>query len=184
MNAPISSFATRMQAESAAARVVTAAPGTRMSLRARGDLGPLETALGLTLPTRIGARASAGETEVLCLGPDEWVLRGPEAVAPQIAQACDGVYKTHPLSLVDISGRELTFVIDGPRAAELLTLGCARDLDTIAVGEGRRIAFDGATVVLWRDGENAFRMDVWHSFAHHLFLLLETGCRELAAEAL
>ncbi|QEW19462.1 sarcosine oxidase, gamma subunit family [Marinibacterium anthonyi] len=182
MNAPISSFATDMRAESAAARVVTAAPCARLSLRARGDLGPLETALGLTLPSRIGARAAAGETEVMCLGPDEWVLRGPEAVAPGIREACAEVYKTHPLSLVDISGRETTFVIDGPRAAELLTLGCARDIDTIAVGDGRRTAFDGATVVLWRDGDDSFRMDVWHSFATHLFHLLETGCRELAVE--
>ncbi|MGR3805618.1 sarcosine oxidase subunit gamma [Marinibacterium profundimaris] len=183
MNAPVPAFSTDASAGTSVVRVTTAAPCARLSLRARGELGPLEAALGLDLPRRIGARAEVGETEVLCLGPDEWMLRGPEAVAPTIRAACDEVYKTHPMSLVDVSGREVTFVIEGTSAAELLTLGCPRDIDRLAVGEGRRTVFDGATVVLWRDATDRFRMDVWHSFAPHVFDLLATGCRELAAEA-
>ncbi|WP_420328481.1 sarcosine oxidase subunit gamma [Mameliella sp.] len=183
MNAPISSFTPSVLAESAAARVSLTAPCARMSLRARGDLAPLNTVLGLTLPVRIGQRAQAGDFQALCLGPDEWMLQAPETLAPGIQAACDDVYGVLPHSLVDVSGREVTFALDGPRAVDLLTLGMPRNPDSIAVGEGRRINFDGVTVVLWRDGETAFRMDVWHSFAPHLLHLLETGVRELAAEA-
>jgi sarcosine oxidase subunit gamma len=183
MTAPISSFIPGTLTASAAARVGFAPRCARFSLRARGDLAPIESALGLSLPARIGRRASAGELEALCLGPDEWMLHAPESASAGIVTACAGVYATHPHSLVDISGREVSFVIDGPRATELLTLGCARDLDTIAVGEGRRTLFDGATVILWRDGDTSFRLDCWTSFATHLFHLLDTGVRELGAES-
>lgn len=183
MNAPVSVFAPGVLAETAAARVSADTPRTRMSLRARGDLAPLEAALGLSLPRRIGLRAGAGGLEAICLGPDEWMLHGTEGEAARAAEACAGVYAQLPHSLVDVSGREVTFVIEGPRAAELLTLGCPRDIDGIAPGEGRRTLFDGATVLLWRDAGDRFRMDVWNSFAPHVFALLGTGCRELAAEA-
>ncbi|TFL18500.1 sarcosine oxidase subunit gamma [Jannaschia formosa] len=184
MNAPLHSFEPSVLIETAAARVSRAAPGARLSLQARGDLPPLNAALGLDLPTRIGRRARAGALEAICLGPEEWMLHAPEAQAVEILSACAEVYASRPRSLVDVSGRETTFVIDGPRAAELLTLGCARDIDGIAVGEGRRTAFDGVTVILWRDGETSFRMDCWHSFAPHVQHLLEIGCRELAAETI
>lgn len=182
MNAPASSFASGLLVETSAARVSVAAPRGRLSLRARGDLSPFVTPLGLTLPTQIGERAASGAVEAICLGPDEWMIHAPEDRIGAIEAACAALYDNHPHSIVDVSGRETTFVIDGPRAAELLTLGCPRDLDRVKPGEGRRTVFDGATVILWRDADNAFRMDVWHSFAPYLFHLLDTGCHELAAE--
>ncbi|WP_108258816.1 sarcosine oxidase subunit gamma [Mangrovicoccus ximenensis] len=171
-------------ADTAAARVtVTAAPG-RLSLRARGELGAIEGALGLSLPGKIGGRSQDNGIEALCLGPDEWVLlTAPENVASVVAAAA-AVYDAHPHSLVDVSARETTVAIDGPRVLDLLCLGMARDPESIAEGEGRRTLFDGQTVLLWRDGATKFRMDVWHSFAPHLLGLLEIGCRELAAETL
>ncbi|MCB1337823.1 MAG: sarcosine oxidase subunit gamma [Maritimibacter sp.] len=182
MNAPISSFAPGLLAASHAAKVSLAAPSGRLSLRARGDLSKLNGALGLALPKQIGAREAAGAVEVLCLGPDEWIIHAPEADVASIVAACGTVYDALPHSVVDTSGREVTFGIEGPRAAELLTLGAPRDIASIAVGEGRRTVFDGIAVVLWREDDNRFRMDVWHSFAPHVLGLLETGCRELAAE--
>lgn len=184
MNAVTTSFTSGTLAETRAARVSMAAPCGRLSLRARGDLAPLGAALGLSLPEKIGRRAASDLAEAICLGPDEWALRVSAGQVETVRAACADVYAGHPHSLVDVSGREVTFVIDGPRAADLLTLGCPRDIATIAVGDGRRTAFDGATVVLWRDGADSFRMDVWHSFAAHILALLETGCRELAAETL
>lgn len=183
MSAPISQKAPGVLAASTAAQVALAAPRARLSLRARGDLAPLNAALGLTLPTRIGDRADVDARQVICLGPDEWMIHAPESHAATIASACAAAYATLPHSLVDVSAREVTLVIDGPRAAELLALGCPRDMDSIPVGAGRRTAFDGVTVLLWRDGDNAFRMDVWNSFSGHVFDLLKTGCAELAAEA-
>lgn len=167
--------------ETTAAKVSYAKPRARLSVRARGALSPLNAVLGFDLPTKIGMRSAAGDVEALCLGPDEWTILAP-AAAPILA-ACAEIYPTLPHSLVDISGREVTLEIDGPRATELLTIGCPRDPDSIRPGEGRRTLFGGNTVVLWRDAETRYRMDIWNSFALHLSHLLETGCKELAAEA-
>lgn len=183
MNKLVSSFTAVPLAQGAVARVSLAPPVARLVLRARGDLAALEAALGVTLPTVIGQRTEGGEVEVLCLGPDEWMLHLPPGQVGALSASCAALMGRHPHSLVDVSGREVTLLIDGPRAAELLTIGCARDIEAIPVGQGRRTAFDGVTVILWRDGPAAFRLDVWNSFAPHVAGLLETGCRELAAEA-
>ncbi len=168
--------------ESCAVTVRRKAPIARFSLRARGDLSGLNQVLGFTMPSQIGKCASHGDIQTVCLGPDEWMIHAPEAAAPGIAAACSSIYASHPHSLVDVSGREVTFALDGPRAVELLTIGMPRDPDSLSVGDAKRINFDGLTVVLWRDGLSEFQMDVWNSFAPHVLGLLQTGCRELAAE--
>lgn len=183
MNPSVTSLASGPMVGTSAARIGMAPAVGRLSLRARGDLAPFDAALGAALPHAIGHRASANGTEIICLGPDEWTITAPAAHLAQIEAAFAAIYAAHPHSLVDISGREVTFEIEGPRAAELLTLGCPRDIAAILPGEGRRTVFDGVTVVLWRDAADRFRMDVWHSFAPYVLALLETGCRELAAEA-
>ncbi|RPE64801.1 sarcosine oxidase subunit gamma [Pacificibacter maritimus] len=157
-------------------------PKARLSLRSRNaNLMALSKAIGIPVPTKIGACDTKGGTEILCLGPDEWLVLSD--VSDHIAEACEKLYASVPHSLVDISHREVTFNISGPQATELLTLGWPRDPASLRVGEGRRTVFDSATVVLWRDAENAYRMDVWNSFADHLFQFLQHGCRELAAQA-
>jgi len=182
MRAQISSLTPGILVETDAARVSVPGGQGRLSLRARGDLAPLNAALGLALPERIGLRAASGAVEAIRLGPDEWTLVAPADAVAGLVAACNAAYADHPHSLVDISAREVTLLVEGPEAAQLLTLGCPRDIGSIPVGEGRRTVFDGASVVLWRDGENRFRMDVWNSFAAHVAQLLDTGCRELAAE--
>ena len=169
--------------ETSAARILLAKPKARFSLRARGDLAPFEAALGLSLGGPLGTRASAGSRETIRLGPDEWMLHCTPSDAAAIEDACAALYGAHPHSLVSASAREVTVVIEGPRAAELLTIGCPRDIAKIEPGSGRRTVFDGVTVILWRDGIDSFRMDVWNSFAPHLIDLLKIGARELAAEA-
>lgn len=170
-------------ADTSAARVTVLDASARFSLRVgQGDLAALSDALGLALPTKIGQRSVTGTAEAMCLGPDEWVIVAPDEAATQIEAACAAVYDHAPHSLTAISDREVTVRIDGPRAAELLTLGCPRDLDAILPGDGRRTVFDGVSVVLWRDAAQEFRLDVWRSFAPHALSLLITGCTELASE--
>ena len=112
MNMRVSSPVPGVLCESKAAKVSVLAAPARLSLRARGDLAPLNAALGLTLPERIGARAASGETETLRLGPDEWTILAPIAETGRLIAACAGIYASHPHSLVDISGREVTLLID------------------------------------------------------------------------
>ena len=182
MSIEISALTPGVLVRTAAAQVQVLPAQGRLSLRARQGLAPLGAALGLDLPDRIGGRTAAGAAEAIRLGPDEWTVLVPAGDVARLVAACAALGAAHPHSLVDISGREVTLLIEGPRAAELLTLGCPRDIATIPAGEGRRTVFDGASVVLWRDAADRFRMDIWNSFAAHLGHLLETGCKELAAE--
>lgn len=138
-------------------------------------------AFGLALPSVIGQGAQDGARRALCLGPDEWVLSAAAADRDAIAAAFAGIYAALPHSLVEISDREIAVTLEGPQAATLLTVGCPVDVERFAVGTGARTIFDGAQVVLHRDGPERFTLEVWRSFLPHVLDLLETGNRELAA---
>ena len=150
------------------------APQHRFSFRIRPEaLAAGRQLLGLDLPERIGGLVKAGERRALCLGPDEWMVEFPEGDRPA---PIVGV----PYALVEISDREITWRISGPRAAELLSIGIARDLVGLAPSKGCRTAFGTVQAVLVREAEDTFTLSVWRSFAQHVAELLEIGQRELA----
>ena len=164
----------------AAIRIEDAAPALRLSLRVKpAHRETLGGALGLALPTRVGARVAAGGTEALCLGPDEWLLTAPEGT--DLATPARAVYATAPHSLVDISDREITLRLSGPAVLDVLAACCPRNVGAMPVGSAARTVFDSATVILWRDGPADFRMDIWRSFAPHVRSLLAQVQGELAA---
>ncbi|MDQ1901542.1 sarcosine oxidase subunit gamma family protein [Paracoccus sp. WLY502] len=156
------------------------APAPRMSLRVKpAHRATLGQALGLDLPTRVGARVAAGGTEALCLGPDEWLIVAPEGT--DLAAPARAVYADAPHSLVDISDREITLRLTGPAVLDLLAACCPRNVAAMPVGSAARTVFDSATVILWRDGPTDFRMDIWRSFAPHVGSLLSQVRQEIAA---
>lgn len=157
-------------------------PAARISLRARpeGRAG-LGAALGLDLPGRVGDRAAGAGREALCLGPGEWCVTGAGADLGAMRAALSDRYAEIPHAAADISDRELSYRIAGPGMPALLAMGCPRDLSRIAPGRGARTIFHGASVVLWRDGEEELRLDIWRSFAPHVLALIETGLAELRA---
>jgi sarcosine oxidase, subunit gamma len=152
----------------------------RFNLRVRTeDSTAVETVLGLALPDRVGSARSAKQCTVLCLGPDEWQVSSNARDAELLAT---GLAKTAvPHSLVDITDREVTWRLSGPRAAELLSAGIARDLAKIAPQTGSRTVFDGVQAVLFRESENDWTIAVWRSFAPHARHLIDTVNEELAS---
>ncbi|AUH34223.1 sarcosine oxidase subunit gamma [Paracoccus tegillarcae] len=154
-------------------------PVARFNLRiAPDDLKAASGAFGLELPTGVGQGAHKGSRSAWCMGPDEWLLHAPEAQQDAIETAFAGIRQTAAHSLVVISDREITYGLSGPRATELLTTGCPIDLSRIAVGNAKRTVFDYAQVVLIRDGETDWRLEVWRSFAPHVEALLSTAQHE------
>lgn len=150
------------------------APRLRFSLRLRPDnLPQARLALGLDLPEKIGGLVTAGQRGALCLGPDEWMLDCAEGDRPALPAGL-------PHALVEVTDREVTWRISGPRAAELLSIGIARDLAALSPGKGCRTAFGSVQAVLLREGEDSFTLSVWRSFASHVAELLAIGQRELA----
>lgn len=150
------------------------APRKRFSLRLRPEnLPQARPALGLDLPVRVGALATGAGRRALCLGPDEWLLDCPEGDRPALPGDL-------PHALIEITDREITWRIHGPQAADLLSIGIARDLAALAPGKGCRTAFGSVQAVLLREADDAFTLSVWRSFASHVAELLEIGQRELA----
>lgn len=147
----------------------------RYALRLRPEgVAAVGAALGLELPARIGGISSGGGWRALRLGPDEWQIDGPAGPAPELPA-------DPPHALVEVTDREVTWRLEGPRAIDLLSIGIARDLRRIAPGSGRRTVFDGVQAVLVREAEDAFTLSVWRSFAPHVLDLLTVGIRELRA---
>jgi sarcosine oxidase, subunit gamma len=129
-----------------------------------------------------GARAT------LWLGPDEYLLLGGidgqvatvESQAAEAAGALELALGRIPHALVNISHRQFALEVSGPHAATILSGGCPLDLDLseFPVGMCTRTAFAKADIVLWRTQQDAFRLEVWRSFADYVTGLL----REIAVE--
>jgi sarcosine oxidase subunit gamma len=139
----------------------------RYSLRAR-NVELLAEMLGQPLPTKIGQIKG----DVVCLGPDEWLLRNNWRMTRYTGEG-------QPISVVDISERQITMVLEGPRAAEVLMAGCPRDLDKIAVGQAARTVFETVEIILLRTGPERFEVEVWRSFAPWLHLALTKAAGHL-----
>jgi sarcosine oxidase, subunit gamma len=147
--------------------IVPGPPLARYSLRAR-DAGALGNLIGRPVPRKIGQI----EGDVTCLGPDEWLLR-----VPHPTQIPDGAGQS--LSVVEISERQVSLVLEGPRSAEVLMAGCPRDLGKFAVGQAARTVFEGVEIIVLRTGEQRFEVEVWRSFAPWLQLALTKAASHL-----
>jgi sarcosine oxidase, subunit gamma len=162
--------------------VMVLAPVARFNLRiAPADLDAASTAFGIKLPGKVGQGAAKGERAAYCLGPDEWLLHAPESEQADIVAAFGLVRATSPHSLTVLSDREFSIAVTGPRAREVLSVGCPLDLSRMAPGTAKRTVFDSAQVVLIRDVQDAFRIEVWRSFFPHVRELLDIATREFAS---
>lgn len=154
----------------------------RFNLRAAaGNRAAAATALGCELPAQVGAVSAKKNLRAICLGPDEWQLDAPETESQGIKSALAAISAKVPHSLVDVTDREITFRLEGPRAKDVLTAGCPRDLRGLTPGSGARTVFDTVQAVLIREAEERFTLSVWRSFAPHVRELLAIADAELAA---
>ena len=160
-------------------RVAMAADCARFSLRV-GEAGRAAAgqSLGCALPPRIGGLDQREGRSALCVGPDEWLLLAPLAEAGVIEDRFQSIQTPH--SLVNVSHREVGIDINGPAAALALNSACALDLHAIFPGSGTRTIFDKAPIVLIKYSADRYRIEVWQSFASHVWGLLAEAGREIA----
>lgn len=157
--------------------VTPAAPAQRLALRApRESLAALSQALGLDLPQRPMASAAAGRRAALWLGPDEWLVIDEGSAA--LPATLSGVAAFH--SAVDVSHRNLGILLAGRGAEATLAAGCPRDLSLAAFPPGAcaRTVLGKAEIVVWRTGDDAFRVECWRSFGDYVFTFLAEAARD------
>lgn len=177
---------------------------TQLGLRAvPGSAGAaaLETALGVSLPTGHGSTTAGGGYTVLWIGPDEFLAvgdlsgdenghedgdsasqdRGP-AEAARVGAALGAVGARTPGAVVDLSANRTTFELTGPSALAVLEKGVSFDLHPRQFAVGRAIAtvLDHVPVLLWKTGEETYRILPRASFADHVGRWLVDAMREFA----
>ena len=146
--------------------ISAAVPTRRYSLRAR-DPAMLAAVIGHPLPARIGET----EGSIACLGPDEYYARLPVDTV-----LADGTGK--PMSIVDISARAVGIALDGERAVDVLAAGCPLDLARFAVGRTTRTVFETVEIIVARETETRWHVEVWRSFAPWLWRALATAAAD------
>ncbi|BAI75461.1 sarcosine oxidase, subunit gamma (plasmid) [Azospirillum sp. B510] len=171
-------------------KIIPGDTASRLSIRAAEDTARFSlriapaaveaagAAFGSPLPTRIGGLVESGGRAALQLGPDEWMLTAPVAESDGIAESFAALQEPH--SLVDTGHREVAILVEGEAAALALRSAIAFDIEAMAVGSGCRTLFDKAQIVLVREDKNRFRIEVWRSFADHVWGLLHAVSREIA----
>ena len=144
----------------------------------RRDVRSPERRSRCPLPARIGNLEQRDRRLALCVGPDEWFILAPISGAKAIEDSFRTIAAPH--SLVDVGHREVGVEISGPSASLLLNSGLALDLSVMPTASGTRTIFDKAPVILIKEAGDHYRIEVWQSFATHLWGLLAAASREIA----
>jgi sarcosine oxidase subunit gamma len=162
---------------SATAHLSIAPAAARASLRAAPDAVPaLSAALGVTLPQSPKTSASQDGRFALWLGPDEWLLIGPDGTDFVGLAGQAGVLH----SAVDISHRNIGIVVSGPGAVTAIGSACPQDLTSsvFPIGACSRTVFGKMEIVLFRTGEESYRVECWRSFAEYCMGMLAEGAAD------
>ena len=151
---------------------------TRLIVRG-GDVavGIIGRAFGVALPRDPYRATGTDDRAALWLGPDEWLLIAADGEAERLARGLVHAVGEEPASLVDVSHRQIGITVAGPAAADALNTFNALDLHESAfpIGMCTRTLFGKAEIILWRTDREAFRIEVWRSFAPYVL-----GCLDQA----
>lgn len=143
--------------------------------------------LGCALPAGSGQVADAQGRQVLWLAPDEFLTWSPDGILDPTRSAQDltEAVGAERGQVVDVSSNRTTLELRGPRAASVLSKGCALDLHASAWPAGCAYAtlLARIPVVVWRVETDTFRVLPRSSFAEHLALWLADAMAEFTDPA-
>lgn len=159
---------------------------TRFIVRGgNGAISAMGSAFGVELPRQACRAAEDGSRAALWLGPDEWLLLAGDAEHDAVELDLNSVTAVSPGSAVDVSDRQVGIAISGEHATDALAAFMPLDLHPAAfpVGMCTRTIFGKAEIVLWRQGLQTFRIEVWRSFAPYLLACLDEALLEYVGRA-
>ena len=147
---------------------------SQINLRADGNdaelMQRLAAALGFSLPAMPNTTASGGDRRALWLGPDEWLVVGPDGEQDALEGALRNRLDDALGSIIDVSANRTVLEVRGGLARELLAHGVRIDLDARSFGPERcaQTLLAKAQVIIERRGnEPAFHVYVRSSFASY-----------------
>jgi sarcosine oxidase subunit gamma len=173
--------------ESGAAGIRLLPPRARFSLRvAPALLAQTPAVAGFPLDMAINRCSSAGARTAMRLGPDEWLLSGPESETAQIAGDIEAALAGLHHARFDVSHGRVALSVAGPGAADVINAGCPLDLGPQAfpAGSATRTLLGKAEIILSRPGGvPAFEVECARSFAPYARDFLLEAARGLDVSA-
>lgn len=139
------------------------------------------------LPAGSGSVVSNGDTSVLWLGPAEFLVVAPteahESLGGDLIPALKDALGDGAGQVVDLSANRTTFELTGPRARAVLEKGNSLDLHPRVFKTGTAFSTEIANIpaILWKTGEESFRIFPRASFAEFLGRWLLDAMREYAS---
>lgn len=152
-------------------------------------LSAVENAARIALPVEPNTAIAAGALSALWLGPDEWLIVGPDGERQGLLEELRGELANQHAAVTDVSEARTVLLVAGPRARDLLAKGTSLDLHPRAFGPGRcaQSGIAHANMILHQlDDRPTFELYVLRSFADYLWSWLEAaglGLRMAVVEA-
>ena len=147
---------------------------SQINLRADANdvrlMAELESALGFALPAVPNTVGFLDDRRALWLGPDEWLVVGPDVKREAMEQALRSGLNGAFGSIVDVSANRTLLEIRGPKARELLAHGIPIDLDARSFGRDRcaQTLLGKAQAIIERRSEDpAFHLYIRSTFASY-----------------
>ncbi len=139
------------------------------------------------LPPKSGDVRGTGETAVLWLGPEEFLVVAPtevhDSLGGDLIQRLLAALADGQGQIVDVSSNRTTFELSGPRSRAVLEKGCSLDLhpSVFQTGTAQSTEIGHIPTVLWKTGDETFRLFPRASFADFLGRWLLDAMREYAS---
>jgi sarcosine oxidase subunit gamma len=135
--------------------------------------------LGLSLPTTPNTVATRGELAALWLGPDEYLIVGPEGVGSELLARLRAGLTGRRSSAVDVSANRTCVELRGAGARAIMEMGCPLDLHPRVFAPGRcaQTVLAKAQIILWQPAQQSYRLLVRCSYAHYLAMWLTDSAR-------
>ncbi len=159
---------------------------TQLNLRVDPDSAApaaIGKALGGPLPTMPCTASRLGDTDVLWLGPDEWLLIAERGQEQTLGDTLREAIGAEDGAVTDVSAQRTAVALTGPKAAEVLAKGCSIDLHprvtTIGSCVQTLLAQTGVVIVVRDELASDFLLLVPASFASYFGDWLIDACTEL-----
>jgi sarcosine oxidase subunit gamma len=128
--------------------------------------------LGVELPTTASTYAKSGDTIVIWLGPDEWLIAGTAQGRTELEARLRDAVGPHGGAAIDVSGQRTTLRLSGPHSRDVLAKGCSLDLHPQDFGTGTAaetmIGQTGVILLAVNGSGDDYRILVRSSFARYL----------------
>jgi sarcosine oxidase subunit gamma len=153
----------------------------------RIDAGQRLAAVVGGLPAVCGEVRGAGDVAIVWQGPTEFLAIAPpeahESLGGDLLPALREALSGGEGQVVDLSANRTTFELTGPRARDVLEKGCSLDLHPRVLKPGTAVSTEIGNIpaILWKTGDESFRILPRASFAQFLGSWLLDAMREYAS---